>query len=61
MSQKKNNGSLVTKINSSDVRVFYDQTEALHGVDLEIYENSVTALIGPSGCGNPLFCDASTG
>jgi len=55
MSQKKNNGSLVTKINSSDVRVFYDQTEALHGVDLEIYENSVTALIGPSGCGKSTF------
>ncbi|MGA1152858.1 MAG: phosphate ABC transporter ATP-binding protein PstB [bacterium] len=55
MSQKKNNGSLVTKINSSDVRVFYDQTEALHGVNLEIYENSVTALIGPSGCGKSTF------
>src|SRR5210317_1425282 len=55
MSQKKNNGSLVTKINSSDVKVFYDQTEALHGVNLEIYENSVTALIGPSGCGKSTF------
>ena len=55
MSQKKNNGSLVTKINSSDVRVFYDQTEALHGVNLEIYENSVTSLIGPSGCGKSTF------
>ncbi|MDG2197267.1 MAG: phosphate ABC transporter ATP-binding protein PstB [SAR324 cluster bacterium] len=55
MSQKQNNGSLVTKINSADVRVFYDQTEALHGVNLEIYENSVTALIGPSGCGKSTF------
>ena len=55
MSQKQNNGSSVTKINSSDVRVFYDQTEALHGVNLEIYENSVTALIGPSGCGKSTF------
>jgi phosphate transport system ATP-binding protein len=55
MSQKKNNGTLVTKINSSDIRVFYDQAEALHGVDLEIYENSVTALIGPSGCGKSTF------
>ena len=55
MSQKQNNGTSVTKINSSDVRVFYDQTEALHGVNLEIYENSVTALIGPSGCGKSTF------
>ena len=55
MSQKQNNGTSVTKVNSSDVRVFYDQTEALHGVNLEIYENSVTALIGPSGCGKSTF------
>ena len=55
MNLNQNNGPPVTKINSSDVRVFYDQTEALHGVNLEIYENSVTALIGPSGCGKSTF------
>ena len=55
MNLNQNNGPPVTKINSSDVRVFYGESEALHGVNLEIYENSVTALIGPSGCGKSTF------
>jgi phosphate transport system ATP-binding protein len=34
---------------------FYDDVHALHGIDLEFYENEVTALIGPSGCGKSTF------
>ncbi|MBS0295048.1 MAG: phosphate ABC transporter ATP-binding protein PstB [Proteobacteria bacterium] len=30
---------------------FYNGYQALHGVDLPIAKNAVTALIGPSGCG----------
>jgi phosphate transport system ATP-binding protein len=30
---------------------FYSQTQALHGISLEIPEKQVTAFIGPSGCG----------
>ena len=30
---------------------FYGTTQALHGVDLGIARNRITALIGPSGCG----------
>ncbi|UAK23037.1 phosphate ABC transporter ATP-binding protein PstB [Sphingomonas nostoxanthinifaciens] len=30
---------------------FYGQNRALHGVDLPIERNKITALIGPSGCG----------
>ncbi|WP_304505859.1 phosphate ABC transporter ATP-binding protein PstB [Antarcticirhabdus aurantiaca] len=37
------------------VEVFYGQKQALHGVDLEIPERQVTALIGPSGCGKSTF------
>ncbi len=31
--------------------LFYGQTQALHGICMQIYERKVTAFIGPSGCG----------
>jgi phosphate transport system ATP-binding protein len=30
---------------------YYGKTQALHGIDLGIVRNKITALIGPSGCG----------
>ncbi|WP_259783332.1 phosphate ABC transporter ATP-binding protein PstB [Aestuariispira ectoiniformans] len=38
-----------------DVRVFYGEKQALFDVNLDIYEQEVTALIGPSGCGKSTF------
>jgi len=46
---------LKIKMRGSDVKVFYGQKEALHGVSLDIPQNKVTALIGPSGCGKSTF------
>ena len=43
------------KIKSSGIIVEYDEKRALHGIDLDIYPNEVTALIGPSGCGKSTF------
>jgi len=43
------------KIACSDVHVFYADKEAIKGVDLNIKEKQVTALIGPSGCGKSTF------
>lgn len=43
------------KIRSEKVKVFYKDFQALHGIDMDIYENRVTALIGPSGCGKSTF------
>ncbi len=43
------------KISCSDVHVFYADKEAIKGVDLNIKEKQVTALIGPSGCGKSTF------
>jgi len=51
---KKREQALV-KMSARDVKVFYGESEALHGVDLDIYENEVIAFIGPSGCGKSTF------
>lgn len=42
-------GSLV--LEAKKVDFFYGQNKALHGVDLPVKRNAITALIGPSGCG----------
>lgn len=39
----------------SDLKVFYGPKEVLHGINLEVSANIVTALIGPSGCGKSTF------
>ena len=44
-----------TIINVSNMDFFYRDVQALHGVDLSIARNQVTALIGPSGCGKSTF------
>ncbi|MCG3728144.1 phosphate ABC transporter ATP-binding protein [Vibrio cincinnatiensis] len=44
-----------TKMAARDVKVFYGETEALHGINMDIVENEVVAFIGPSGCGKSTF------
>ena len=43
------------KMTARDVRVFYGDKEALKGVDIDIFDDRVTAFIGPSGCGKSTF------
>ncbi len=43
------------KISAKDIKVFYGEKQALHGVSLDIPDKAVTALIGPSGCGKSTF------
>ena len=43
------------KITAEDVKVFYGDKEALHGVSMNIHEREIVALIGPSGCGKSTF------
>lgn len=39
----------------SGLKVSYGPKEVLHGIDINISSNVVTALIGPSGCGKSTF------
>jgi phosphate transport system ATP-binding protein len=34
-----------------DLKAFYGDSEAVHGIDITFAANEVTAIIGPSGCG----------
>jgi phosphate transport system ATP-binding protein len=43
------------KISARNVTVHYGDAQALHGIDMDIQANQVTALIGPSGCGKSTF------
>lgn len=45
MSEKK------IKMQVKNMDLYYGDFQALHSVDLDVYENEVTAFIGPSGCG----------
>ncbi len=42
-------------LQAKDLHLYYGQTEALKGIDFEIQEKKITALIGPSGCGKSTF------
>lgn len=43
------------KIRATDVKVFYGDNEALHGISMDVYQNEVISFIGPSGCGKSTF------
>jgi len=45
----------VAKIEIKNLDVHYGDAHCLKGIDIEIQENKVTALIGPSGCGKTTF------
>lgn len=40
-----------TKIAVKDLDLYYGDFHALHGINMEMPENRITAFIGPSGCG----------
>lgn len=40
-----------TKIRVRNIQFYYGKVRALKNINMDIYENRVTAVIGPSGCG----------
>ena len=42
-------------LQAKDLHLYYGETEALKGINIEIQKNEITALIGPSGCGKSTF------
>ena len=47
-----------TILSTRDVRLWYGQKEALHGIDLDFPNRGITALIGPSGSGKTTYLRA---
>jgi phosphate transport system ATP-binding protein len=47
------NKSVVYK--TDNLNLWYGKDQALKNIDLDIYENDVTAIIGPSGCGKSTY------
>jgi phosphate transport system ATP-binding protein len=48
---KLNMASETICLEVNDFNLFYGEKQALHGIDMKIAKNRVTAFIGPSGCG----------
>lgn len=44
-----------TKISTLDLNLYYGNNHALKNINLDIYENQITAFIGPSGCGKSTY------
>ncbi len=43
------------KMRTRNLKLWYGDKQALAGIDLDVPEHQVTALIGPSGCGKTTF------
>ncbi len=40
---------------TKELNLWYGETHALKNINLDIYENEITAIIGPSGCGKSTY------
>jgi len=43
------------KVQVKNLDLFYGDKQALNGINMDIYNKKITALIGPSGCGKSTF------
>jgi len=55
MGERKIENTKQKKFEIKGLDLYYDSFHALKSVDMDIYENEITALIGPSGCGKSTF------
>ena len=47
----RNEQEAKTKLFIEDLNLYYSDFHALHGINMDVKENEITAFIGPSGCG----------
>ena len=45
----------MTKLETTDLHLWYGNFEALKGISMAIPEKEITAFIGPSGCGKSTY------
>lgn len=43
------------KVKIEDLNLWYGANQALHNINIDLYDNKITALIGASGCGKSTF------
>ena len=48
-------GAAAAKLSATNLVFHYGAFKALHGINMQVYANRVTAFIGPSGCGKSTF------
>ncbi len=48
-------------LNIKDLRVTYGQVEAIHGIDMQVKQGSITAIIGSNGAGKTTILNAISG
>lgn len=48
----------MTRLNISQLDVFYGKKKTVEAVDLEIPDQQITAIIGPNGCGKSTLLKA---
>lgn len=46
---------LHVKVKTQNLNLWYGEKQALKNINLDIYNNKITALIGPSGCGKSTY------
>ncbi len=47
--------TMSVKLSTKNVEAFFGKSKALHGISLDVPQNTVVAIIGPSGCGKSTF------
>ena len=54
-SKREAEKTMNVKLSAKNVEAFFGKSKALHGISLDVPQNTVVAIIGPSGCGKSTF------
>ena len=54
-SKREAEKTMNVKVSTKNVEAFFGKSKALHGISLDVPQNTVVAIIGPSGCDKSTF------